>query len=447
MRPRLAVLSGVLVLGLWTAHGRSESPRAHVVGSAVYEALAAAPRARVVIALREPDVSARALDRRVAAVRNEVDAVLLDLPPGSFFLTHRFEAISAIVGDVTAEGLQHLAADPDVLKIDLDVAGHAGTGESIDLIRADDAQGAGATGRGVVVAVIDTGVDTDHPDLKDAIVDQQCFCATAAGGGCCPNGATSQSGPGAAEDDQGHGTNVAGIIVGRGRVAKRGVAPEASLVAIKALDGQGGFSSTTQVVQAFDYVLTRRPDVRVLNLSLGTLQVFSGVCDNVASFTMAFAQAINSLRGRGALTFASSANEGSATSIGLPACVGSAVAVGAVYDGNVGRVTFGCTDATTRADQVACFSNSNSVVDLLAPGAAITAAGRGGGTSTFLGTSQACPHAAGAAAAIISARSTLTADQVEAALKNTGPMITDPKNGVATRRIDVKAALDQAKAF
>jgi len=401
----------------------------------------------VVVALREPDVSARALARRVAEVQAGVDAVLANLPPGSFVLTHRFEAISAIAGDVTSEGLEALAADPDVLKVDLDVAGQAGTAESLQLIRADDAQDAGATGRGVVVAVVDTGVDTDHPDLRDAIVDQQCFCTSPSGAGCCPNGGTTMSGAGAAEDDQGHGTNVAGIIVGRGRAAKRGEAPEASLVAIKALDAQGGFSSTTQIIQAFDYVLTRRPDVRVLNFSLGTIQLFGGACDNDASFTMAFAQAINGLRGRGALTFASSGNSASSNAIGLPACVGAAVAVGAVYDGNVGRVSFGCSDATTRADQVACFSNSNAVVDLLAPGAAITAAGRGGGTSTFLGTSQASPHAAGAAAAILSVRSSLSAAQVEAALKNTGPVITDPKNGIGLRRLDLKAAIDQAKAF
>ncbi|HET7291462.1 MAG TPA: S8 family serine peptidase [Vicinamibacteria bacterium] len=428
---------------------RPDPGRGDVVGRSVLEALASRPRVRVVVALRDPEVSARAseLDRRVAEVRTLVDAVVSDLPPDSFLLVHRFEAISAIVGEATLEAVERLAADPDVLKVDLDVSGHAGTGESVPLIRGDDVRDAGVTGRGVVVAVVDTGVDTDHPDLKDAIVDQQCFCASASGAGCCPNGATSMSGAGAAEDDQGHGTNVAGIIVGRGRVARRGVAPEASLVAIKALDAQGGFSSTTQILQAFDYVLTRRPEVRVMNFSLGTAQLFPGVCDNDASFTVSFAQAINGLRGRGTLTFASSLNNGSGTSIGLPACIGAAVAVGAVYDGNVGSVVFGCTDATTRADQVACFSNSNSVVDLLAPGASITAAGRGGGTSTFLGTSQACPHAAGAAALLISARSSLTADQVEAALKNTGVAITDPKNGVSIRRIDVKAALDQARTF
>jgi subtilisin family serine protease len=83
-------------------------------------------------------------------------------------------------------------------------------------------------------------------------------------------------------------------------------------------------------------------------------------------------------------------------------------------------------------------------VDLLAPGAAITSTGIGGGTSTFLGTSQACPHAAGAAALLLSAKPGLSADQVQNVLKNTGVNVTDPKNGITSRRIDLKAALSAA---
>ncbi len=83
----------------------------------------------------------------------------------------------------------------------------------------------------------------------------------------------------------------------------------------------------------------------------------------------------------------------------------------------------------------------------LAPGAAISAAGRGGGTSTFLGTSQASPHAAGAAALLLQARPDLSPGQIEAALKSTGAPITDPKNGLSFKRIDVKSALDLARTF
>jgi hypothetical protein len=98
------------------------------------------------------------------------------------------------------------------------------------------------------------------------------------------------------------------------------------------------------------------------------------------------------------MTFACSMNDGSATSMGMPACISHTVSVGAVYDANLGSVTFGCTDPTTAADKVTCFSNSNETTDVFAPGAAITSDFPGGGLSTFFGTSQASPHAAGCAA-------------------------------------------------
>jgi subtilisin family serine protease len=104
-------------------------------------------------------------------------------------------------------------------------------------------------------------------------------------------------------------------------------------------------------------------------------------------------------------------------------------------------VSFGCTDATSRRDDVPCFSNSSSKVELLAPGAPITSSGVGGSAVTFLGTSQASPHAAAAAALLLSANPGLSPDAIENALRATGRPITDRKNGIAIPRIDVKAAL------
>jgi subtilisin family serine protease len=438
-----AALFAVLVS--LTASSGIRGVRGEEPGAALREALRSRPRVRVVVALREPRTPVARLSGRIAEIQSTQAGVLAGLEPDDFRLTHRWASISALAGEVTATGLAKLLGDPDVEQVDLDVSGTAGLAESVPMTRADDVHDLGFTGKGVVVAVLDSGIDTDHPDLKNNLADQQCFCAAASGAGCCPNGATQQSGPGAAEDDHGHGTNVSGIIAGQGRVAARGMAPDAKIVAIKVLDAAGSFSSTTQVISGFDYVITRRPDVKVVNMSLGTANLFSGSCDGAASFTTAFAQAINSLRARGAAVFASSLNNGSSSQIGLPACITNAIAVGAVYDGNVGTISFGCVDATTKADQVCCFSNSSPAVDLLAPGGAISSSGRGGGVSTFLGTSQAAPHAAGAAALLLEAKPGLTADQVEAALKNTGVPVTDPKSGLRITRIDVRAALDSVR--
>jgi subtilisin family serine protease len=438
----LAAVATVLAVS-----GREPVAHTAEAGADLHAALRQQERVNVIIKLREPDVPAATLSRHIESVQTTQEGVLAGLEVEDFRPTYRWSAISGLAGELTEVGLAKLLRDPDVERVDLDVSGTAGLAESVPLIRADEVHDMGVTGKGVTVAVLDTGIDSNHPDLKDSIVAQQCFCTTAGGAGCCPNGQTQQSGSGAAKDDQGHGTNVSGIIAGRGRVAAKGVAPSSKIVAVKVLDSTGAFADSAQVISGFDYVITQRPDVKVVNMSLGTSQLFSGTCDNAAAFTGAFAQAINTLKARGTSVFASSLNNGSSSQTGLPACIAAAISVGAVYDSNVGTISFGCTDATTKADQVCCFSNSSSAVDLLAPGAAISAAGRGGGISTFLGTSQASPHAAGAAALLLEARPSLTVDQIESALKSTGVPITDKKNGRRIPRIDVRAALDAAKRF
>lgn len=417
---------------------------AQEAGAAVYLALRASPRAQVVVSLREPNHRARYLSQTVQEIGDTRRSVLAGLEPQEFVVTHEWLAVSALAGQITESGLRKILAHPDVLRVDLDVPVYAALAESVALVGAEQLHNQGVTGRGVTVAVLDTGADANHPDLKSSIVDEHCFCTSADGSGCCPNGSKEQSGPGASKDEQGHGTNVTGIITSDGRVAPPGMAPDADVVSIRVLDKAGVAASTAQIISGLDYVITKRPEVKVVNLSLGTANLFAGTCDNAASFTQAFTSAINTLRARGVLTFSATANNGSASQIALPACVSTAVAVGATYDGNVGTVNFGCTDATTSADRVPCFSNSSSKVDLLAPGAAITSTGIGGGTSTFLGTSQACPHAAGAAALLLSAKPGLSADQVQNVLKNTGVNVTDPKNGITSRRIDLKAALSAA---
>lgn len=79
---------------------------------------------------------------------------------------------------------------------------------------------------------------------------------------------------------------------------------------------------------------------------------------------------------------------------------------------------------------------------MLAPGAAIASTGLGGGIATFIGTSQAAPHAAAAAALLFQAKPGLTPDQVLNALKATGAVVSDPRNGLSFPRIDLLAALD-----
>ena len=443
MKRLLVALTTASVL-LFTRGGDASFAASGVVGMAVFSAMAESPSVRVVVLFDGADLSLTDLGARSQAIAQIREAVLDQIDPREFRVTDSFDNISAVGGVVTYEGLKKLVRDYRVQRIDLDIPGEMALSESTDLVHARDVQSGGVTGQGVVVAVLDTGIDSDHPDLQDDIVAQECFCTNADGTGCCPGGGTQASGPGGAEDEQGHGTHVAGVITSGGRVAPRGVAPDADIVAIRVLDRTGAAASSTQLMKAFDWIISTQPSVKIVNASL-VFGSFPGQCDQSTSFTAALAQAVNALRARGTLTVASAGNAASKSEIGAPACLSQAIGVGAVYDGNVGTISFGCTDGSTSADKVACFSNSSSAVDLLAPGAAITSSGMGGGVAGFAGTSQASPHVAGALALLLQIKPAATAAELEAALKSSGQPITDPANGLAIPRIDVRTAADEIR--
>jgi subtilisin family serine protease len=406
----------------------------------VYERLAAHAKVRVLVFLKLPDESPAAGLSQRARVATVQDDVLAALAPGDFTLARRFATVPAFAGEIGAAGVAALAARRDVERIDLDEGGRVGLAQVVPLVRADVVQGLGCTGQGVTVGVLDSGIDTLHPDLKDDLVAQACFCS--GGTGCCPDGSATQFGSGAAEDDNGHGSGVAGVITSNGIVSPRGVAPGAKLVLVKVVDSSGAFCCTSDIVAGLDWIDTNRPDVKIVNMSLGTSFLFEGDCDNARSFTRALATAVNNLRARGVTTFASTGNDGSGISMEAPACVAGVVSAGAVYDSDVGPVTaHGCADATTAADQVACFSNSDASTDLFAPGAPTTSDGLAGGTHDYYGTSFASCAAAGCAADLLSAHPSLTPAQIETALKSSQVHVTAPRNGLTFPRLDCLAAL------
>jgi hypothetical protein len=219
---------------------------------------------------------------------------------------------------------------------------------------------------------------------------------------------------------------VAGIIASRGRLAPLGVAPAAALVAVRVQRDEqvGGFLS--DAIAGLDWLVTSRPDVRVVNLSFGSNQLFASDCDDQTSTNMLFSELIGLLHGRGAVVVAAAGNEGSASSLRSPACIRRALSVGGV-------------DAE---EQVAVFSNSGPHLDLVAPGVQILSSGPDG-LSIRSGTSMSSAHVAGAAALLISARPSATADEIEDALRSTGRLIVDGRNGHSFPRIDVFAALQR----
>lgn len=440
---RLPLVLLLLVALLVPNSGDAPMAAPGVVGSSVLSSMASEPSVRVIVLFDADDLSLTDLGSRSKAISSRRDGVLDQISADEFRVTDTFANISAVGGYVTFEGLKKLVRDYRVQRIDLDLPGQMALAESTDLVHARDVHAQGITGQGVAVAVLDTGIDSDHPDLQDDIVAQQCFCTNADGSGCCPGGRPEASGPGGAEDEQGHGTHVAGVITSGGRVAPRGMAPDADIVAVRVLDRTGAAASATQLLKAFDWILSTQPAVKIVNASL-TFGSFAGPCDQASAFTLALTQAVGALRARGTLTVASAGNSANKGEIGAPACISNAIGVGAVYDGNVGTISFGCTDGSTSADKIACFSNSSTALNLLAPGAAISSSGMGGGVAGFAGTSQAAPHVSGALALLLQAKPSATADQLEAALKTSGRPITDT-NGISAPRIEVRTAVDAIK--
>lgn len=257
----------------------------------------------------------------------------------------------------------------------------------------------------VDVAVIDTGVDLTHPDLN----------VFRAGAKNCTLLALN------ANDDQGHGSHVAGTIGavdnGSGVV---GMAPGARIWPVKVLNALGtGMNS--DVICGIDYVTSRSADIEVVNMSLGGSGTDDGNCGNTDSDAMhrAICAAVDS-----GLTFVVAAGNDSAdASTFTPAAYDEVITVSALADFN--GAPGGGAAPTCRADEddsFASFSNFGADVDIIAPGVCIDSTSMNGGYATLSGTSMAAPHVAGGAALIAATNPGATPAQVKSQLISTGTL-------------------------
>lgn len=338
---------------------------------------AGAPSTTRVIVVFSDDVSDAARDEVLA----RVSARAID----------RFHhALSAdVVEGLTAGEVARLREDPRTLRIDEDVLVYAqelrnqrsesirdaasrtepvrgqakktGTTQAaemlpwgVDRIDAELVWPSGNTGDPIKVGIIDTGISLSHPDLKENI----------------KGGYNAIKPSRSANDDNGHGSHVAGIVAGvSNSFGVVGAAPRADLYAIKVLSASGsGYLS--DIIEGLDWAISR--DLDVVNLSLGTSA-------NVASLHEAITRTYNA----GIVIAAAAGNSGG--SVIYPAAYEEAIAVAA-------------TDVN---NNLASFSSRGPEVDLAAPGVSIYSTYKGTAYKTLSGTSMAAPHVAGAAALLL----------------------------------------------
>lgn len=374
--------------------------------AAIAEAFAPQNAARLVVQ------SVESRSSMYAAALDELREPLADSAV-TFRRTFRYSPV-ALVDVGSRAALAALVHEPRVLRIVEDEEMHTQLADSLPLIHQPAALAEGKDGAGTSVAVLDTGTDFTRAAFGS--------CTVAGAAGCKVAFAKDFATEDGSRDANGHGTNVAGIVLG--------VAPGAKILALDVFDG--AYASSSKILAAIDWVIQNRATYNTvaMNLSLGG-GLSASTCGS-SVYATAFANA----RAAGIAPVVASGNNASKTAVAEPACVPTAVSVGAVYDANVSGLRYSmCTDATTAADKITCFSNSYAALTLLAPGAPIDAAGY-----RMTGTSQAAPHVAGAVAVLRGAFPAESLDQTLARLTSTGSPIKEPGSGLSTPRIDLGAA-------
>ncbi len=249
----------------------------------------------------------------------------------------------------------------------------------------------------VDVAVLDTGIDLEHPDLN------------VAGGYDC-------TGSGTYDDRHGHGTHVAGIIGARDNsTGVVGVAPGARLWAVKVFNDQGyGYSSW--LICGIDWVVQHAGTIDVANFSGGAGGSNTANC---GGSTDPLHQAVCRLVSAGVPFVVAAGNDGKDASNTVPAAYPEVIAVGAIVDTDGKPGGLGSSTSYGADDTRASFSNYGPAVDLYAPGVRILST-YPGGTALMSGTSMAAPHVAGAAALYLIANPSASPDQVRSWLVSNG---------------------------
>lgn len=460
VRQRRLVAIGWLVLALLvflpallraaeigTSSPTANAPAADKAPAAIASALAAGTSQDVIVLFDDRQIAAEAAARRQKAGLAHDDEAVLNFKAGSYRLlkegaTAGFTPYEAetlrdyshlpmrFMRIHTKAALDRLLARPEVVAVYENRKLYPVDAANLTLINQPAENSTGLTGSGSTVAVIDTGIDYTLSDFGSCT-------APGTPAGCRVVASVDETGNNVILNTapNNHGTNVSGVVAA--------VAPGAQIASVNVFSN--GSTTVDLVVAGINWAITNKSayNIVAINMSLGDGGDYTSVCDKTnGPLANPFISSIASAQSVGILSVAASGNNGYTNGISSPACTPGVISVGAVYDANWGGWTWNtgssstCTDATSAADQVICFSNSASFLTILAPGSFVTAAG-----VTMSGTSQATPHVAGGIAILRSASPGDPLAQTPSRLTGSGTPITDPRNSVTTPRLNLLAAL------
>ena len=341
------------------------------------------------------------------------------LRAGEIAIRRQYRLVSATALEIPAAHLDTLIQDDTVEYIWPDLPVHTCLDVSVPRIRAPQVWNLGLRGEGIRIAILDTGIDPQHPDFAGRITAMTSFVG------------------GDGSDDNGHGTHVAGIAAGSGAASNgrfRGVAPAASLYVAKVLDANGD-GLMSNVMAGIEWAVTQ--EVHVINLSLGGdtpgdgTDALSTLCDQVVHQI-------------GIVICVAAGNNGPANStIGAPGVARRVITVGAADE----------------TDHVAQFSSRGPTLDgrlkpdIVFPGTGIVSARAANARvgrpiqphyAELSGTSMATPHATGAVALLLQANPNLKPEDVKRALLGGALDLNEMPTAQGSGRGDVLAAYQRA---
>ena len=376
--------------------------------------------------------------------------------PANTAVVHHYQSFPYSVMTISSEDLNTLQAVDGVVSIFENTAvAFPLLGTSTPAIGMDTVWESGYDGSGQTVVVLDSGIYTDHSFFGGRVVDEACFSSAlgtlsttipfaqatpSSTHSLCPNEAGTQLGLGSAnpiiptclKSGGGqicdHGTHVAGTAAGgdgEGGQSYDGVARGANLIGIQIFtrfNDCTAYNIFTPCISAFnsdllaalDYVYTTLQyshTIASVNMSLGGgAYTDQAVCDTEWGFLK---EPIDKLRTTGIATIIASGNNGYTNTIAGPACISSAIAVGSTAD----------------KSGISPFSNSDEMIELLAPGSAVFSSLASGGYGGYNGTSMASPHVAGAWAVAREISPSITITDLLTVFQTTGIPISDTRAG------------------